>query len=354
MEKDVYARLREFLDKMPGGYPATSSRVEIKLLKKLFTPEQAEITMQLKPFPEPLEVIAARLGMNEAEAKEKLEKMSNEGLIMGPKLGGKLHYLALSFVVGIYEFHMNSIDRELAELFEEYLPNLGLVWATTKTKQLRIVPVGSAVESVPSVAAYDRVREMVKKQTMASVAQCICRKERALLDHPCERKTSEICLQFGMAAQYSVEKGLSREISVSEALRLLDVAEDEALVLSPANTQDLLNICCCCGCCCGLLRGLKMMPNPGDFVQSAYQASIDPDLCSGCESCLDRCQVDAIKEDGDIMKVEKGRCIGCGLCVSACPEEAINFMERAKVEPPPANIVETMMKIAKERGLTFK
>lgn len=52
MAEDVYPRLREFLDGMPGGFPATESGVEIKILRKLFTPEEAEMVMHLKPFPE--------------------------------------------------------------------------------------------------------------------------------------------------------------------------------------------------------------------------------------------------------------------------------------------------------------
>ena len=43
MSEDVYKRLREFLDAMPGGFPATDSGVETKILKKLYTPEEAEI-----------------------------------------------------------------------------------------------------------------------------------------------------------------------------------------------------------------------------------------------------------------------------------------------------------------------
>ena len=51
MNEDVYTQLREFMDSLPGGYPATPSGVEIKLLKKLFTPEQAELTMKLRQEP---------------------------------------------------------------------------------------------------------------------------------------------------------------------------------------------------------------------------------------------------------------------------------------------------------------
>jgi len=38
MSEDTYVRLREFLDAMPGGFPATNTGIEIKILKKLFSP----------------------------------------------------------------------------------------------------------------------------------------------------------------------------------------------------------------------------------------------------------------------------------------------------------------------------
>ena len=38
---EVYLELREFLDRLPGGFPATDIGVEMKILRKLFTPEGA-------------------------------------------------------------------------------------------------------------------------------------------------------------------------------------------------------------------------------------------------------------------------------------------------------------------------
>ena len=43
-ETDAYTELQKHLDKMPVGYPATKSGVEINLLKTIFTPEEATIT----------------------------------------------------------------------------------------------------------------------------------------------------------------------------------------------------------------------------------------------------------------------------------------------------------------------
>ena len=38
---DVYTRLREHLDRLPAGFPATESGVELRILKRLFTPDEA-------------------------------------------------------------------------------------------------------------------------------------------------------------------------------------------------------------------------------------------------------------------------------------------------------------------------
>ena len=98
---------------------------------------------------------------------------------------------------------------------------------------------------------------------------------------------------------------MGKRISTEEALRLLGLAEESALVLSPSNTKELAFICCCCGCCCGQLKRLKMLPNPADFFQSYYLARIDPDSCTACGDCMDRCQVDAIKE-GETSRFMQG------------------------------------------------
>ncbi|MCK4779024.1 MAG: hypothetical protein KAT57_02505, partial [Candidatus Lokiarchaeota archaeon] len=47
-ELDVYRQLQQTLDEMPIGFPPTKSGVEIRLLKRLFTPEEAKIASKLK------------------------------------------------------------------------------------------------------------------------------------------------------------------------------------------------------------------------------------------------------------------------------------------------------------------
>ena len=49
---DIFVRLREKLDDMATGYPATRSGIELRLLKQLFTPFEAEMFLALGPIPE--------------------------------------------------------------------------------------------------------------------------------------------------------------------------------------------------------------------------------------------------------------------------------------------------------------
>lgn len=351
MNEDVYARLREFMDTLPGGYPATESGVEIKLLKKLFTPEQAELTMQLGQEPEEVQSIAARTGIDETKLAERLEELALKGCIFRVRDGEKRLYQAYQFVVGVYEFQLNSLDREFAELFEEYLPHIGLSMATAKTSQMRVIPLESAVEMTPAVETYNRLRDLVRQQEVISVEPCICRKEQGLLGNECE-KPKEVCIGFGDFAQFYIDNGMGRQISVDEALAVLDTAEEAGLVASPTNSQKIEAICCCCSCCCPILRFASIAPRPGDMVTSYYEAKLDSEECTSCGLCVDRCQMDAIEEGDDAYGIVDGRCIGCGLCVAECPTDAISMVAKPGTEPPPATFDETLGRIGAERGLS--
>jgi ferredoxin len=350
MTEDVYTRLREFMDNLPGGYPATPTGVEIKLLKKLFTPEQAELTMKLGREPEGVQSIAARTGMDETELAEKLEELALKGCIFRVRDGEKRRYQAYQFVVGVYEFQLNTLDREFSEMFEEYLPHLGLSMANLKTSQMRVIPLESAVETTPAVETYNRIRDLVRRQEIISVEPCICRKEQGLLDNECE-KPKEVCIGLGDFARFYIDNGMGRQISVDEALKVLDTAEEAGLVACPTNSQKIEAICCCCSCCCPILRFAKMMPRPGDSVTSYYEAKLDSEECTSCELCVDRCQMEAIQEVDGAWEIVDGKCIGCGLCVAECPVEAISLVAKPGAEPPPTTFNETLNRIGAERGV---
>jgi ferredoxin len=306
--------------------------------------------MQLKNEPEEISAIAVRLGLDETELAGRLEKMALRGLIFRVRKEDKALYQACQFMVGVYEFQVKNLDREFCQMFEEYLPHFGMSLMPLKTRQLRVIPVESAVKTTPMVETYNRVRELVEGQKIFSVAQCICRKEQELLGKKCARP-QETCLGFGDFAQFYIDNHWGRGINKAEALRILNHAEESGLVLSPSNSQELASICCCCPCCCPVLKYAKLMPRPADMVTSHYQAQINPELCSACGLCLERCQMAAIKTGEDSCQITDGRCIGCGLCVSVCPSEAISMEEKVGMEPPPKDFFQdTLQRIRTERN----
>lgn len=350
MPQEVYVRLREFLDGLPGGFPATETGVEYKILERYFTPEEAEIAMCLSRMPEAVDSIAERMGADPAELADKLEKMAREGSIYRVRFGEVPYYMSLQFLIGIYEFHLKSMDVELAGWLDEYLPHLIDYWGGVPTKQLRVVPVEAAIDTTQAVATYDQVRELVKAQDTFAVADCICRKEKELLEKGCEH-LMESCLTFGLAAAYYIENGIGREITLDECLEILDRSEKAGMVCSPTNTQLIMNICTCCGDSCNFLRGLRAYERPADHTASNYQAKIDADLCVSCETCVERCQIEAVVDGEDAMEVDLARCIGCGLCVPTCPENAVSLVLKENTAVPPENFVAMQAKIAVERGL---
>ncbi len=350
MSGDIYVKLREFLNNLPGGYPETETGVEIKILKKLFTSEEANILLNMTAMPEPASAIAQRMGMDEIKGAETIESMAKKGLILRVRMGDDVFYMAMSFIVGIFEFQVNRMDREFSEMMEAYFPYIAKLWSSTKTQQLRVVPLNSAVGAASAVGTYDQIRELIKGKELISVAPCVCAQEKELVGEPCSRPT-ERCIQFDIVAQYYLENNMSRKISEEELMEILNMAEEKALIVSPANTKEINNICLCCDCCCGHLRMLKMGGHPAEQVQSSFLAQIDPDLCSACGVCEDRCQMDAVTEGEDVYEIDIERCIGCALCVPTCPEEAISLIDKPGVEPVPENMIETNIKIATERGL---
>ena len=350
MSEEIYVRLREFMDKLPGGYPRTPSGVEMKILKKLFRPEDAELVMKLTRHPEELSAIAERTGIPRDQLERRLDDLAGRGLIFRERVGERKNYMAAHFVVGVYEMQLQHLDREFCQWFEEYLPFLALSLRAAKVGQLRVIPVHSALSPAKPVAPYAAVRELVKSQELIAVQECICKKEQGLLGKECSRP-HEVCLVFGQFARSSIDEGAGRQISLEECLGILDLAEKNALVLSPSNTQELSFICCCCSCCCPTLRLGKFLPRPQDEVISYFEAKIDPELCSACGDCLDRCQIEAIREGKNFFEVIDGRCIGCGLCVADCPEEAIVLEPRPGAQPPPKDLYEVWDLMAKARGV---
>lgn len=347
---DVYQNLAKHLDDLPAGFPATDSGVELRILKRLFTEDEAEIAVGLKMFPERVSTIAGRLGRDEEELAERLKTMAGKGLVFRSSKGKSPHYMAAQFVVGIWEYHLNDLDPELIRDMNEYAPHLfKAMWSESETKQLRVIPVSESLEQELAVMDYEAAEEIIKRQSKIVVAECICRKEHRMIGQGCDFPL-EACFVFGSGAYFYLENGLGREVSTEEALELFHNGVAAGLVVQPGNAQKPANICMCCGCCCQILKNVKNLDKPAELVHTNHYARVDDDKCVACGVCVERCHMEAITLE-EAARVEQERCIGCGVCLLGCEYEAITLCrkEAEDLYTPPKSMFDTYAGMARER-----
>lgn len=328
MNEKIYQRLAQHLDRLPDGFPPSATGADLRLLERLFTPEEARLAIHLTLEREPAQVIADRAGLLLSQVQPRLDEMAQKGLIFAFQAqDGSFLYQAVPLVVGIYELQIKNLSQELLDDFHSY-------WASTIKRsrvetipQMRTIPVNESIEHHPEALPYEQVQELVKENDRFAVATCICRRTAKMRGEGCDAP-EESCLIFGDWADFYVRTGRGRSVSRSEMITLLEKADAANLVLQPSNSREIEFICCCCGCCCGVLGGLKRHPRPADYAASAFIARLDLDACQGCWTCLDRCQMDALAADDSHVILKSERCIGCGLCVTTCPNEALSLVRK--------------------------
>ena len=347
-EEKVYRELQQHLDSQPVCYPPTETGAEIRILKSLFTPEEARLATHLSYKPRSAEQVydtAKAGGMSRAEMENMLDGMIKKGVIRFIEREGKRYFCNLPFILGIWEAQAHSLTPEFLEKFEEYISDLafGATFLTRGFSQMRTIPIEQSLPIDRHVTTYDHLTESINRMDGPFViTECICRKVANMKGKTCQKTSRlEVCMILGDWARHYIEAGFGREISKAEALEIIRQNEADGLVLQPSNTQNLEFVCACCSCCCMMLGAHKMLPRPVDFWISNYHAVIDAGNCSGCGDCVERCQVDALSmdEDADIAAVNLDRCIGCGVCVPACPLDAIHLVKKEKEEVPPVDLV---------------
>jgi Na+-translocating ferredoxin:NAD+ oxidoreductase RNF subunit RnfB len=354
---DVYQKLRERLDMFPQGFPKTGSGIELEILRDLFTREEAEIMLFLRPSPETVSAVAERMGSDEKELGERLYDMSRRGLILRFRESEEaVLYFLTPWVVGIWEFQLKNLNSENIQRYEKY-HNEAIVpeRRRSKTAGFRVIPVEQEVQANPEVETSEKVSEIIESSTRFAVADCICRKEAQMFGRACDR-LMEACMMFDMAADYYIENELGREITKEEARQILEKAEEDGLVHHSSNhLGKKIFICNCCGCCCKALGHITKHDNPDAIARSNYYAVVVQDECNACEICIERCQVDAIQMEDDVAVAIREACIGCGLCVSTCPTECISLTHKKADEASPifADDAELLQTLAREKNKEY-
>ncbi len=329
MDNNVYAQLADALDRLPNGFTRTESQVELKILQKIFPPEEAALACHLTGALEPLDVIAQRAGQPAREVSKQLFQMIRRGMVWFDKQDGKALFRLAPFIVGVYEASLQLMDHELAHLVEDYLAGGGANGIMKPQPALhRVVPASHSIKS-EWILPYDDVRAIIMQSKSFNVRDCICRVQQDQLgDRKCDFPL-DMCLNFS-----NMERPLGPgDITREQALAILDKSEEVGLVHSVNNVIEGVGyVCNCCGCCCGILRGITEWGIKDSMAYANYYAVIDPMICSNCGTCRERCQVSAILEAEGVSVVVREKCIGCGLCVTGCSTGAATLIRKPEAE----------------------
>jgi Fe-S-cluster-containing hydrogenase component 2 len=354
---DVYYRLAKVLDTLPNGFPSTASGVEMKLLENIFTPEEADLFCDMRLTFETAEQVAQRTGRPLENLEEMLKNMRLRGQLFGIELGGAWFFRMMPWLFGIHEFQLDRLDRELAELMEEYTPVYAKHFSKIKPQLMQVLSIEKEIPAEQVALPYEKVSELIEKNQAFLVNECHCKKVKALLGQPCDRPL-KVCLALAPIPGVFDQFPTGQVISKAEAYALLKMSEEKGLVHLAQNMQNgQIFICSCCKCCCAVLRSINEWGIPAwDVVNSFYYAQIDPVKCLSCGLCAEtRCQIGAIEEGDDACRIIPEKCIGCGLCISTCPGEAISLVhkDRDMITPPPVTEDAWFEVRGKNRGVDF-
>ncbi|MBN1260823.1 MAG: 4Fe-4S binding protein [Anaerolineae bacterium] len=334
----VYKHLACQLDTLPEGFPATESGVELRLLAKLFTPEEAALAAHLSLTLESAPQVAGRAGVEARAARQLLKDMVRRGLITAGRIESGLGFALLPFVVGFYEMQAATIDAELAQLFEVYYHEALGRQVTAQPSVHRVIPIGESVHADLDIQPFESAAAIVKGARAWGVTDCICRKQQALIGEPCDHPL-DVCMvlsdtpgAFGDPGAEQAPGAALRPLTQEGALATLQRAANAGLVHSVSNTREGISyICNCCTCACGILRGMADLGLRNVVAPSTFVNRADPDLCIACGACVARCSFGALALDTHIY-VDALRCVGCGACIPVCPTGALHLEKRPEGE----------------------
>jgi len=344
MADQVYRDLMNRFARQGGMYRGKDIPEFYEMAQELFTVEEAAVATAMPKGISTADQIAATLGRSKDQVEAVLQTMAGKGLCLSMGAAGSAAYALPPLVPGIFEFQFmrgtrTEKDRKLAKLIHRYKEAFD---ATEGVRAIsfpptRVITVEERVEVGNTVHTYDQMSAYVEAADPIAVSTCYCRHEAELLNESdtCG-KPNEVCMQFGMGAQFVIDKELGRRISKKEAMEILKRSEEAGLVHCSVNRQNIDFVCNCCADHCVILKTALAQPKPGLALNSGFQPVIDPDQCTACAECVERCPSKALTmAEEDIPGLDLDRCFGCSVCATVCPTEGIAMVAKPGYPAPP-------------------
>ena len=347
MSKEVYKELLEVMKKRGGGYAGKDIPEFYEMVEEMFTPQEAEVNNTMPRGPFTAKDMAQQMGRDEAEIEEILEAMANKGLCIALNRDGTQFYQAARFMPGILEYQFmpgrtSERDKKIARLIHAYEKAYDEKIDPTRMTfpANRVITVDRTIEAGNQIHTYDQVQTFIDQYDPIAVTTCFCRHAAALRDEDIHGMPNDVCMHFGMGAQYAIERLGGRKLNKKEAREVVDRAEEAGLIHMSQNVQNMAGpmdfMCNCDRWHCVAVTEALAKPEPGLFFTSGFEPRFDTDLCVACETCIDRCPPEALTMgEDDVPTVDLDRCFGCAVCATGCPEEAIKMVNKPGFPEPP-------------------
>ena len=251
------------------------------------------------------------------------------------------HFLKLRVMFAAEEYthpgmieHRRRDERFIDSPFAEINDWLRM-YEKTRRPLIRIIPARKAIAANPSlkpeqVLWYEDIARMMDRANQIGVVQCDCRRIYSRCGKP-----DLNCINFGNMVDFEIERGSRmKKISRQEAVDIFDEAEEAGLVHNtPGNFAGLGGIICnCCNDCCSTFEPAIQAGKLYEVLgPSRFRASVNQELCKGCQQCVKRCPfgvIEMLPVPGTNKKkayVNAEKCLGCGVCVVGCKHQAMVF-----------------------------
>jgi ferredoxin len=332
--------------------------VELQLLARLYTREEAALVAAMRLNYEPAGAIAMRAAMDPDLAHDILSAAAGKGLVRSRTEEGEPAFALNPQIVnfaGLRTLKAVYHDARAAELWVQWSRETRGGSLSDAPAAIRVIPVEETVSFGLAIHPYEQASEILATARSWGVQDCICRTRTGQAGQRCSYPLGN-CLVFDPDECAFDGHEVIRTISQEESLRILREAEVAGLVHTTANYGDHgFFICNCCPCCCALLRGVVEFQRPAVIAHSDFRAIVDETVCGGCGDCLARCHFGALSLADGVCAVDGVRCVGCGLCTLACSFEALSLERRPAGEtlPRPTDRDAWMAEHAKRRGLSL-
>jgi NAD-dependent dihydropyrimidine dehydrogenase PreA subunit len=328
------------------------------ILEDLLTPAQAQIVAAL---PGTADEAAQKTGFDLEMVRKELDDLFYAGVVFPKGDFNDRQYFRFARSIGqLHDATQASKGREVVKdrefyrlwhdfVTNEWYPDMGKAFSQAPRPRIRIIPAYKAIKDLPDILPCEDIREVFKAQKRIAVVPCSCRYRTTAVGEHCAHTAEEDlwqCVQVNRGAEYALAREAGKELNLDEALDLIDRIEEHGLLHTWHNNTSLTGAsvsCHCCRDCCMMAVPMDMVKEPLNklWEKSRFIAVVKEEACIGCQTCVDRCQFDAIemvKPEGATKtkklkaKVNPETCFGCGVCVVGCDQ--VQALSMKLVRPP--------------------